>query len=298
MKKILNTKYQQGIVFAVIVFQIIIIVISMGQKVNFHVDEYYTYTLANSEKGMFAIEPGKIYSGDDVFLEFMAVDSDHRFNYDNVWKNQAEDVHPPFYYIFIHTICSFFPGVFTRWFGLAVNLFFFVVSAFLIFKLSLKIFNNYWKSVAVLSFWGIIVCIVNTAIFIRMYMMFSMFVLGVIYLHMQIYEKKALTKKFFLPLFFLIVGGTLTHYYFLVFLFFTALYYGVYMLIQRRYKDVIKYVFTYVLAGGASILIFPAMLEQIFSGYRGEEAFSALFTDSGYFLQLLEYLKLVTNECS
>ena len=291
-------KAKSIVIIMIILLQMIIIICSMGKKVNFHVDEYWTYTLSNSDTGQFDIEEGVTYSGDDIFLDSLAVNTDHRFDYSLVWENQKNDVHPPLYYVFMHTICSFFPGIFTRWFGLAVNLLFFVLSAILMYKLSYKLLGNFVQTSVALILWGCVVGTVNTAIYIRMYMMVSFWILGIAWLHSKVYEQKSLNWKFFLSLFCLSVGGALTHYYFLIFLFFTALFYGIFMLCRKRFKDVGLYILTYLISAICSLMIFPAMIDQIFCGYRGEEAFTAFTNIKGYFSQLAEYLKIVTNEIS
>ena len=64
----------------------------------------------------------------DAFMDYFTVQRGHEFDYATVWKNQSEDVHPPLYYVFVHTISSFFPGSFSKWFGLAVNILFYILS--------------------------------------------------------------------------------------------------------------------------------------------------------------------------
>ncbi len=61
----------------------------------------------------------------DIFYNnYFAVKKNERFDYRKVWKNQKNDVHPPIYYILLHTICSFFPGKFSWWYAGSINIFF------------------------------------------------------------------------------------------------------------------------------------------------------------------------------
>ena len=93
-------------VILVMLFIVQIVFILWSGKYNFHVDEFYTYGLANSIDGMNPVlEDGKRYSNMGPYEEYLTVDKsgDGRFDYENVWKNQASDVHPPLYYVFIHT---------------------------------------------------------------------------------------------------------------------------------------------------------------------------------------------------
>lgn len=84
------------------------------------------------------------------------------------------------------------------------------------------------------------------------------------------------TINFFIKLFMAAVLGALTHYYCIVF---TVLICGVYcimFLCRKRWKEAAGMVATGILAGGVSCLIFLAMLEHIFSGYRGTQSLENL----------------------
>ena len=285
------------LILTIIMLEVLIIIYGMTQKINFHVDEYLTYMLANNEGGItLSIDEMKTYNGDELFVNSLTANSEHRFDFDIVWNNQTNDTHPPLYYVLINVVCSIFPGQFSKWFGLIVNLVFFILSAILVYKVSYKIFGNFVQSAATLALWGFTVGTVNTAIFIRMYMMLSFWILALIYWHLKIYTDKKINIKSYLLLFLITVAGTLTHYYFLVFLFFTALFYGIYMLCSRRIRDVILYIITFAISAVIAIAIFPAMINHIFYGARGEQAFDAFSASSGYVGSLIEYLKVVTNE--
>lgn len=77
------------------------------KKNNFHVDEIYTFGLANNTPGtVMSIPQGELIQR-TTLDRYVTVDRFDRFDYKNVWTNQSGDVHPPFYYTLIHTICSF-----------------------------------------------------------------------------------------------------------------------------------------------------------------------------------------------
>ena len=64
------------------------------------------------------------------------------FNYKNVYYNQTLDCHPPLFYYAIHTICSFFPASFSKWYGFSLNIIIFILVQILLFILSKKIFDS------------------------------------------------------------------------------------------------------------------------------------------------------------
>lgn len=55
------------------------------------------------------------------FVNYISVQKNDRFNYASVYYNQTQDIHPPLFYFLLHTVCSLFPGSFTKWTGLGMN---------------------------------------------------------------------------------------------------------------------------------------------------------------------------------
>ena len=90
-----------------------------SQKAGFHEDEYYTYWSVSCED----VTPANFtwHTGHELQQRFL-VQPGEQFSYDMVVKNQAADVHPPLYYIALHTLMSLFAGRFYKWFGILLNL--------------------------------------------------------------------------------------------------------------------------------------------------------------------------------
>ena len=296
-KQFKTRKYQRGaIVTAVLILQMLLIVICGTEKANYHVDEYATYILANSSRGIsIEVEEGRKYCGDELFHPYFVVDRDARFDYHTVWENQSKDVHPPLYYVVIHTVCSLFPGMFSKWFGLAVNLFFFILTGILVYNTAAKIYSDNLKALIALGIWGCMAGVVNTSVFIRMYTMAGFFVTAAVYIHLQLYKEKKAGIKFFAEVFLVTTAGGLTHYYIVVFIFFLALFYLIYFLYKKRLQEAFCYIVTYVISAITALAIFPSMLDHVFGGYRGEEAFSAI-SDTKKFLDIFQYVQLLAKE--
>lgn len=104
------------------------------EKEFFHVDDAFTFMLSNSKYGIEVPDEykNKWRSGSDYY-NLLTTSTDSTFNYKQVYINQTNDVHPPLYYFIIHTIMSFFPQQFSKWFGIIPNIFFFYVLKFLFF---------------------------------------------------------------------------------------------------------------------------------------------------------------------
>ena len=127
----------------ILLFQTILMVAKGYEKDFFHVDEALTFMLANSEYGLEVPEKYKNEwrPGSDYY-DLLTVSADNTFNYKQVYINQTNDVHPPLYYFVIHTVSSFFPLQFSKWFGILPNIFFFLLTQVFIFLLSSSILGS------------------------------------------------------------------------------------------------------------------------------------------------------------
>ena len=126
-KSELKTDLVKKALFGVILILSLAVNIFYGiQKSGFHEDEYYTYYSSNRSLGLY--QPDREWQDRQTILDEFAVKEGEGFNYSLVWRVQSWDVHPPVYYFIFHTACSLFPGVFTKWTGIAVNLIAFVIS--------------------------------------------------------------------------------------------------------------------------------------------------------------------------
>lgn len=123
--------------FYITFFLICVIVIAC--KKNFHVDEIFTYGLANHVDGSIAMAPQTapyLYEpAERAYEEYMAVQEGHRLDFKNVWNLQEKDVHPPFYYVLIHLISSVFAGSASKWIAASVNIVFMLLTLWMVRKI-------------------------------------------------------------------------------------------------------------------------------------------------------------------
>lgn len=268
-------------------------------KQQLHVDEYFSYGSANHIGSIhIEIEDQKTYIPSDTpFLDYMTSNKNNRFNYKNVWQNQALDVHPPLYYAILHTICSLFPGKFSFWFAGGINIAFGVMTLYMLRKL-LRLFCGNDTPVNLLSVTYIASPGILSAIsFFRMYVM-AMFFVTVIAFCFVSAVGKALDARFYLTVGAVTVLGALTHYYYIVYLVLICTVFGVYLLMEKKYKDLGLLVVSMIGAGGLSVAIFPSMVTHIFSGYRGKESIDNLLVPSlgNYISRLREFGNYINTE--
>lgn len=251
---------------------IIFMILGIGNKKNYMIDELYSYGLANHKGIEMSFLDGKTYyPSNTIWIDYMTLDCEQRFDYRNVWKNQTEDVHPPLYYAVLHTICSFFPGSFSRWFAGIINIFFAAGTLFFVRKLAMLLIDDDKLQRIVTIAFVASAGILSAATFLRMYIMAMFWVTALTYLLLK--QMGESDQKFYVKLLFCMVCGALTHYYFVLYAVFISVAYGICLLYRKVWKGAVLFCLTQGAAAVISLCVFPAMLSHIFVGYRGKEAF-------------------------
>lgn len=250
------------------------------QKQGFHEDEYYTYYSTARTNG-FYVEDGE-WMDRDVYRDEFVVLPGQRFQYGFVKQVQSWDVHPPMYYWIFHTVASLVPGVFSKWIGLSVNLFFFGINIFLLTYLSYLVGGrNAGLAFLVAIFAGLSPAAMSGVVFIRMYEMLTTTVLVCSILHvraMGIKEDKLPVLKCLLPMAAVTYIGFLSQYYYFIFLFYLAAAFALWLL--WRDKNIGNCLRYGVCQGGAFVLAYltyPSCLGQMFRGQRGAQATENFF---------------------
>lgn len=282
--KLSKNKYKIILVI-LILLQITNIIFWGSKKEGYHIDEIFSYGLSNAYYDPFPYYDNKdthFMNWHDVeyFKEYVMVSKEHRFAYDSVYYNQSQDVHPPLYYMLLHTICSFFPETFSNWYALSINIVFSALNIILLYKIACFVFKGKKE-------WALLVCgaygfsagCVSNAVYLRMYVMFTFFVMLFSVLHVKIYETEK--YKVYFPLVALTtIGGSLTQYYFYIFAFFISAFFCFYLLTEKKWKELCAYVLAMFGGIGISILFYPSALNHIFQGYRGTQAVDNLVSNN------------------
>lgn len=266
------------------------------QKQGFHYDEYYSYYSSNVTYGLVPTDR-EWKNVDEIRSEFRVLEGE-RFRYGLVKTMQSFDVHPPLYYMVLHTICSLFPGIFSKWFGLGINLFLFVICYWMMAKISWHIFHeNRYMTMIVCLLFGFQAGVISGITFIRMYMLLTMWCLAVTIWHIPTWKKGVkMTFANAAVLFVLVALGFLTHYYYAVFLFFLAAYTCLYNWWGRKdLKGSIIYGCVVCSGMAAAVLLYPSCLSHIFRGYRGTEATGAFFDFSNTLLRIDFFTELMNQ---
>lgn len=272
----------------------VVALICCCNKYGFHEDEYYTYYSSNRTDG-FWVEDGATISRDTILREFMVVPGEG-FNFSLVKQVQSWDVHPPIYYFVIHFVSSITPGLFSMWQGLGINLVCFLICLILMKLLGDSIFKaDSLMSTLVTVAWGFSAATLTSVVFIRMYMMLTLWILAVSLLHAKEYEKHQ-GVWFYIVLAILTFLGFMTHYYFFIWLFCLALFFNLrILLVDRKLKPILLYLATMIVSFGCSYLFYPAWPAQMFRGQRGAQATGNFVDISNTFSRLSFFAEIVNR---
>ena len=257
-------RYCVFIIAAVILVQVLCIVILGIHKQGYHIDEIYSYLLSNSyDTDRIAnsnIVNDNWVTGND-FMEFVTVQNGEQFAYSKTYYNNSMDAHPPLFYFALHTICSFFPNTFSKWFGIGLNLFCFVVMQIMLYILSSKFLGSKLWGIIPPSLYGSFEICMDTAIFIRMYMMLTMFTIALFLLHYRMVE--GTVKLPYVWCYIITFLGVFTQYFFAFSAFYLALAYCIYLFKQKRIKSLIAYALSMLLAVATVFILYPVGISQI-----------------------------------
>lgn len=252
---------------AIIVISLAVSFAFMAVKQGYHEDELLTYNLANSSK---QLGVDAQWNSPEDFNEYLTA-GEHRFDYKNVYDNQVIDAsHPPLYYALVHTVCSFFPNVFSRWLAFAINVVMMTCSLILLFKIGKCVTgNNLYALIGVGGYAFSIACI-TTTIYLRMYASLTFWVLAFLYLSLRMYDKKNTVKiTDCLVMLVVVTLGILTQYYFILCAGLIGLVFLIFKIKERCIKDLIFYIVTAVVGAGIALAIYPYIITNVLGGNRG-----------------------------
>lgn len=258
-----------GIILSVIIIlSLAISTFYMATKQGFHEDELLTYNLANSSKQL-NVDGG--WNSYDDFNEYLAVSENDRFDYAQVYENQIIDAsHPPFYYALVHTVCSLFPGVFSKWLAYSINVLAMVGILILLFKIGKKVTGNNLYALIASGAYALSIACITTTIYLRMYATLTFFVLAFLYMSLVMYEKKNTVRlPDCLMLTLIVILGILTQYYFILFAGLIVLVFLVFKIKERNIKDLVKYMVAAVIGAVIALCIYPYIISNVLGGNRG-----------------------------
>lgn len=299
LKEVIIKKQNKVVIFLLICIILLGIGVRMhvgSQKAYLHIDEGYSYGLMNYNK-VDIMENEDFYNTwhtKDYYEEYLTIGKEEVTNFRPVYENQKNDVHPPFYYLLLRIAASFNIDYFSKWTGIILNIIIFIFSSIVIYLLTNKIFKNKVYALLLVLINSFLISSIESTIFIRMYALNALNLLIISYLHICNLDKDTLTKKQLIPMAICIIIGSLTHYYYLVFLFVLYVMYMIYNIRKKNFQNALKYTIMMAISALVSLAIFPYSFVHIFMGYRGAGAISNLENITQMW-KSLKYLYILNN---
>lgn len=265
------------------------------RKAGMFIDEVYTYGLSNSYYAPYIadIKGGDISSTEFTrqdILEYLTVGNEDRFAFGSVYSNQEADVHPPLYYWVFNLVSSCFPGSYSKWTGLGINLFFYMAALAVLFRLCLLLYSSEDTGAATVVLYGTSVLGTSAVMLIRMYTLLMFFTVLAAYAAARILSEPE-RKKRYAAFAGVITAGMLTQYYFSLYACFLTIACAAYFLNKGNRKACLKFCL-YALAGvAAAFIIFPAGLKHIFIGNGqavGGAGVTAALKDTGSYAERIK----------
>lgn len=258
------------LVAIIIVLQCLFAMYQFHLRQGFFLDELYTYGLSNSNYQPFltGYDPTiwQTWTSGASLMDYITVNPGQSFQYASVWYNQAQDVHPPLYYALVHTVCSLFPGSFSFWYAEVINLFSYSITLLFLYMLAKRFFQDCWSALAVLLFYGFGLAGIENAVYLRMYMVMTMWTIISLYLHHRLLTEPNSRLSLLVALWFVTYLGSLTQYYFIIYSFFLAVF-TLFVLWRRQgLRSSIPYALCMLLAVVAMLATFPQFFTQLFGG--------------------------------
>ncbi len=234
------------------------------------------------------------------YRDYLTADEHNAFHLASVYYNQRGDVHPPLFYIMLHLVSSVFQGVFSKWFGIVLNGIYLLAALWIWYRTIRKHMGGEQLARVNLLVWGLSCGFMTCVLLIRMYALLTLWCVCAFSIHLDIVEQKfEPNKKTMRRLGLVTFLGFYTHYYFVLYAIGLAAVMVVWMLVQKKYKSILRYVLRLALSAVVGLCVWPFAISHVFGGYRGTSSLAAL--TGGFYLIRVKligyYILLQTIHC-
>ncbi len=277
-----SKKKEVILLIILLILQSIIYVLVGMNKSYIHIDEAYSYGLANYE--IVEIEHNEDFFNNwynkEYYEDYLSIQKEEAGNFAPVYENQKNDVHPPLYYLFLRIAMGFTIGHFSKWTGIVLNIIiyaFITIFMYLILgKLLQNVKNSKIKAMLLAFISSVTLASLSNVIYIRMYALSTLEILITIFLHIKLLESEKISPKLLIGIGVSVLAGVLTHYYYLFYVVILYLIFFIKYIKEKKTKELLYYTLTIAISGIVSLIIFPYSIKHIFFGYRGQGVVSNL----------------------
>ncbi|MBP5698445.1 MAG: hypothetical protein J6W96_02820, partial [Alphaproteobacteria bacterium] len=289
MQKFFKFLTVKTVLIFIFLINLSVVLFCFNNKNGFHSDEQWSYAHANSTKGAYLDkEINSYYQTNDnikqrlfnqwidskTLQNYLTVQEKDKFLYKNIYQNLKVVEHPPLYFILLHTVCSFFPDSFSKWYAASINIIAFILIYMMLFKLSKILLKDDKLALVTTTFWGFSSIGIATIVFLRMYILQTLLSLCLAYEIIKIIEaNKANSKQLFLVGLYSLLG--MYNQYNSIFFSFFATIVSLFFLYKRKnYKLLFQFGGTMLLSVIMLFIIYPQTYEVLSDSLRAKQVVS------------------------
>lgn len=290
----------------IIILQTVVYAILGANKAYIHMDEGYSYGLANYDQ-VEIIDAPDFYNHwhDGAYYEdYLAVQEDELGDFAPVYNNQRDDVHPPLFYLLLRVFMEGATlvggeGHFSVWPGIILNIIVAAGTTVFVFLIAERLFrkerNGIVEALILTLLTALIVATLDTVLYIRMYCLLTLLVTVTTYLHLKLLEAREVRPRLLVGIAVVALLGVLTQYYYLFYLVPLYVFFAVRYMREKRWKELGAYTGALAVAGVLSLVIWPYSIQHMFFGYRGQGVLESLADPSGVALHVGLYLWILNQ---
>ena len=273
--------------FCILLLLVVVYFFVLGSLKNgLFVDEIFSFGHANSSVGAFLgtnidshfVDENKELHGkwldSEIFKKYLTVQEGEEWNFSQIIENVKKDVHPPFYLMILHTVSSLFPNMINKQIGLSLNLFFLICLVGVFYRFQIYYLKDKWKAFFVTLGFMFLPVVIELASFIRMYELFLLLNVILLYLSVKVIEKTDVSFKIWGGIFGVMMIALLTHFYQLVYGFFLTTGVMTVLFVDKRYGDSFKFGLVMLLGVIGAVAVFPHAIDMLLYSDRGEDSLS------------------------
>ena len=288
----------------VLILQMLVLIFAGMEKQGFHVDEVYSFELANYPDTVYGDSENAYVSWKDgaVFSQILQPADGREFDLSVPFWNGETDNHPSTYYMMINILSSVNKVLgqkVNKWIGLIPNIILCLFVTYVLSDLLMKLLNNRILSVCGAACWALSIGGINTAVYIRMYAMMTAVLIAFCWSHWYYIKSVRNGSPYGLDLMLIqriTIAGVLSQYYFLVFAFAFCSIVCIMLFARKEYRTLYQYVIAEICAVFAAELLFPRMIARLFFGDRGSAAVSSIFGGKAYLEHLLRVCSMLNTQ--
>ncbi len=284
-ENILDNKFKLVVVL-LLLFGVMTRVVFGISKIEYRHDEMASIVLATNHKGYDEALKSPIYNSWQKAKEWKKFTQINPFDFETVKHNASKlDIHPPLYYSLLN-VAMVIGGV-NIYSGIGLNILFFMVSFFFLYKVLQIIFykSNYLIAIN-LAVYAVSLMDVASDCFVRQYTLLYALYLATVYFMLRYFKVKK--NRYLLYYAIALCLGFLTQYLFYVYALIFSVVIFLYYVRQKEVIPIVKFALVTLLALGVNVLIFPEILDfmsiekpEFYKYDRLTTLFNSLFLKDG-----------------